>query len=345
MRRGWAKRMVIGLVWCTVLALAAGAALRIFCHDFWIPLVWWNAFTLYVYLPVYVCLLIALLLRRWRLAGLSAAVAACHLVWIAPDVLPRGRKVFDAQGDAGGTNHQAPGKFRLYYQNLNMHTDDYQQRMAEILAADPDVIALIELAPAWEDAIRKSPILSQYPHHTLRANPARSQQLAIFSKTPLVDVEHRFVLSRRLAVAETLHVGGTPVRMFCIHAPRPLEEQAEQYRGYWRDIIAWINAAQGARIVVGDFNATQHNAWYQRLTSRAHLHSAHRDAGRGYAVTWPNGRFPLPPIRIDHVLLSSQLACQSIREGSGGQSDHKPLICDLVLASGGAEEQDGDGGE
>ena len=47
-RGGWFKRSVVGFVWLVVLILAAGAALRLFLHDAWIPLIWWNSFTLYV---------------------------------------------------------------------------------------------------------------------------------------------------------------------------------------------------------------------------------------------------------------------------------------------------------
>jgi endonuclease/exonuclease/phosphatase (EEP) superfamily protein YafD len=331
-RGGWAKRLLVGAAWLAVLVMAAGAALRLFLHDRWMPLVWWNSFTLYVYLPVYACLLIALFMRRWRLAGLASAVAACHLVWITPDFLPPARRL-NVRGEEDRAS--AGGGFRLYYQNLNKHAEDFQSRIDAILEEDPDVIALVELDPPWEEAVKQSDIFTKYPHHTLRPNPLRSQQLAIFSKLPLDDVEYRYILGRRLAVAATVRVADAAVRVYCIHAPRPLEEQEEQFRGYCRDVVDWIGQSRIARVLVGDFNATQHSAWHQQLCSQGRLHSAHREAGRGYAVTWPNGRFPLPPIRIDHILLSPELVCRRIREGDGGQSDHKPLIAELALASGG----------
>ena len=158
-------------------------------------------------------------------------------------------------------------------------------RLGQLLAEDPDVIALVEFVPSWESAVRESEIFTKYPHQTLRPNPLRSQQLAIFSKRPLEDVEYRYVLGRRLAVAATLRTDDGPVRFFCIHAPRPIEEQAEQFRGYCRDVIDWVSQAEIPRVLVGDLNSTQHAAWYQRLCTRARLHSAHQEVGRGYAVT------------------------------------------------------------
>jgi endonuclease/exonuclease/phosphatase (EEP) superfamily protein YafD len=80
--------------------------------------------------------------------------------------------------------------------------------------------------------------------------------------------------------------------------------------------------------VVGDFNATQHSRVYEQLMS-GHFRSAHEDRGRGYATTWPNGLRPVPPIRIDQALMSPQVECVSIVEGTGLGSDHKPLILEL----------------
>jgi endonuclease/exonuclease/phosphatase (EEP) superfamily protein YafD len=59
------------------------------------------------------------------------------------------------------------------------------------------------------------------------------------------------------------------------------------------------------------------------------LRSAHVDRGRGYATTWPNGRLPFPPIRIDQALLSPDVECLRIEEGIGVGTDHEPLIVDV----------------
>jgi endonuclease/exonuclease/phosphatase (EEP) superfamily protein YafD len=61
------------------------------------------------------------------------------------------------------------------------------------------------------------------------------------------------------------------------------------------------------------------------------LRSAHDDRGRGYATTWPNGQNLCPPIRIDHALVSPEIEVESIREGRGRGSDHKPLILDVHI--------------
>jgi hypothetical protein len=93
-------------------------------------------------------------------------------------------------------------------------------------------------------------------------------------------------------------------------------------------MLPLLSGGQGPRVIVGDFNATQHSAVYELLTSGS-LQSAHEAVGRGYATTWPNGRYWLPPIRIDHAFVSAEAECVSIAEGRGRGSDHRPLILDV----------------
>ena len=101
-----------------------------------------------------------------------------------------------------------------------------------------------------------------------------------------------------------------------------------EYALYWQEIAPILAEQPEPLVVIGDFNATQHSLLYEQLIS-GRLRSAHEDRGRGYATTWPNGKRPFPPIRIDQAFLSPQVECISIVEGVGPGSDHKPLILDL----------------
>jgi endonuclease/exonuclease/phosphatase (EEP) superfamily protein YafD len=113
-----------------------------------------------------------------------------------------------------------------------------------------------------------------------------------------------------------------------LHAPRPIDGPKYDYRKYWQQMLPLLTPKQGPLIIVGDFNVTQHSEIYQQLTSGA-LQSMHEALGRGYAATWPNGRYLLPPVRIDHAFASPDIECVSISEGRGAGSDHKPLILDI----------------
>jgi len=51
------------------------------------------------------------------------------------------------------------------------------------------------------------------------------------------------------------------------------------------------------------------------------------------ATTFPNGLFPLPPLRLDHALMTEDLGCVDLAHGTGEGSDHRPVVLDLAWRS------------
>jgi endonuclease/exonuclease/phosphatase (EEP) superfamily protein YafD len=180
----------------------------------------------------------------------------------------------------------------------------------------------------WQRVVPKLPLMQPYIYGTHRTVPFGGEA-AIFSKRPLKDVK-RIWTALRMNYEIDIPVDGQTLRLFCLHAPRPMELPGQDYRGYWEKTLPIILSQPDPTIVLGDFNATQYSFVYQTLTSGS-FRSAHEDRGRGYATTWPNGVFWAPPIRIDQALLSPSVECLRIVEGRGHGSDHKPLIVDVRL--------------
>lgn len=323
-------RFCLIAAWLATLALAAVAAFRVFYHDGMYTLTCLNAFTRYLYLPVYVCLGWAFWQRRWALAVVGAAVAACHLTWIAPEFV-RDRR-FDVGGNPGAAAASDPPTVRIFFANVAAYNEFPEAFLDEIPAADPDVIVFVEYLPWWRAAARNSPVLKAYPFGTPQSVP-RGGEIAVYSRIPLENPQQTWA-THRPSFAFDIRAGGQPLRIFCLHSPRPIpwpmNLPQHDYRGYWEIIVPELLALSDPAVVVGDFNATPHSWVYRTLTAGI-LRSAHEDRGRGYATTWPNGQLLVPPIRIDHALLTRGVECVRIEEGLGIGSDHKPLILDVRL--------------
>jgi endonuclease/exonuclease/phosphatase (EEP) superfamily protein YafD len=302
------------------LCLAIVAVLRVLWHDATVPLVWLNAFTLYIYLPAYVVLAIAMWKRRWLLAVASGAVVGCHVMWVAPDFRPP--TPFEPPL---ASSADAPS-LRIFYANVRMGNLDVKGFYREIAAADPDVIVLVEIGRWWYEEMRKLPAFAPYQYGT-SVNNSFLGDVAVFSRRPTSRLQLVWAQDRLNCVLD-IPLGEVALRLFCLHSPRPLAEAPSLYRAFWRETEPMLAEQREPLVVIGDFNATQHSQVYKRLTS-GRLRSAHEDRGRGYATTWPNRYNPLPPIRIDHALLSPQVECVSIVEGLGKGSDHKPLVLDV----------------
>ena len=134
-----------------------------------------------------------------------------------------------------------------------------------------------------------------------------------------------------------VHVGETTVRLYAIHtwppfAPSMLSLHLAQM-GYLRRLAERDLADPSIDVVVlaGDLNASPMSRQYRRLRDTG-LVSAHERVGRGFATTWPNLPWPIPPMRLDHVLVGGRdVEVVSVHEGVGEGSDHQPVYVSLSL--------------
>ena len=330
--QSWMRRQVwrgtYWIAWFTVVSLAVVAALRFFYHDGAYVLIWLNAFTRYVYLPAYACLVWAAWQRRWVLTAVSAGVVAVHLALMAPDFLRDRRFDVAANTHADGVAAPASRTVRIFFANVRVDNTEYDAMLREIAQADPDVIVLVEYGWGWHLAFKSAPVMKPYIYGSGHEQRFIGS-VNMFSRLPLKSEAHDWINGRPMHSID-VDVGSQSLRIIGIHGPRPIDKPKYDYEGYWDQMVPRLTAPQGPLVVVGDFNATQHSEAYQRLTS-ANLRSGHDDRGRGYATTWPNGKHLLPPIRIDQVFLSPEVECKRMVEGVGKGSDHKPLIVDVHI--------------
>jgi endonuclease/exonuclease/phosphatase (EEP) superfamily protein YafD len=308
--------------WIVALSLLSIAALRLVYHDGTYVLIWFNAFTRYVYLPAYACLIFAAWQRRWLLALVSLVIVGCHLAWLAPDFL-RDRR-FDLPASAATIeNAAASPTMCIFFANVRENNEEYASMLQEISEADPDVIVLVEYGWGWHLTFKTSPVMAPYKYGTGHLQ-SHIGSVNVFSRLPLKTEVQSWIGGRPVHTIDVV-LGSQTLRVIGLHAPRPMDLPQYNYYEYWEEAAPVLLAQSEPVVIVGDFNATQHSRVYQTLTSDR-LRSAHEDRGRGYATTWPNGYYLPPPIRIDQALLSPDVECLSIREGIGRGSDHRPLV-------------------
>jgi endonuclease/exonuclease/phosphatase (EEP) superfamily protein YafD len=322
------SRFAIATAWCVTLGLLLVVALRFICHDARDVLLWFNAFTLYVYLPAYVIAAIAISQRRWWLAAANSTLIVFHLACVLPNYRPA--RFYPTQ-NASATVSQT---LRIFSANINATNPDRGRVLREIAKVNPDIIVLVEYRRWWTQDLRGSSVLKPYVYGT-NLNKAYDGEVAIFSRIPISKQQMLWIAGPRVNDVVDIPLGKTSLRLFALHSPRPFYEPPHNYGEFWKQAIPLISQQPRPLIVIGDFNATQFSRVYQELTALS-LRSAHDDRGRGYATTWPNGEDPVPPVRIDQAMLSPEVECLSIAEGVGEGSDHKPLILDIRVHGDGS---------
>ncbi|MCI0335105.1 MAG: endonuclease/exonuclease/phosphatase family protein [Planctomycetes bacterium] len=325
-RHGWLWWMCHVCLWLVTLSLLVAAVARIVYHDGTHELTWINAFTRYVYLPAYVCLAWAAWMRRWILSLVALAVVGCHVAWMMPNFV-RDRR-FDVPSEATVSQESESQTVRIFFANVLATNHDFTPLWKEIENANPDVVVLAESTRFSKDSFRQSPAMAAYVH----ANGVRKSQsgeVIVYSKLPIKSELQNWVTGRVVQTVD-IEVGVHTLRLIGLHAPRPMYPPQYDYFGYWKKMVPLLTSAEGPLVVIGDFNATEHSLVYKQLRDSG-LRSAHDDRGRGYATTWPNNRWRLPPIRIDQAFLSPDVECLRVAEGQGEGSDHRPIILDVQI--------------
>ena len=316
---------MLGLVllligWVIAIGLAIIAVLHVTVGDDTKLTLQLGAFTFWLYLPIYPVLIGALIGRQWWLALLAGAVAIAHIVWVLPSIsgatpIPKAART-------------AP-HFTMVSANIRYDNPTPDSLLAELERLDPDVLDLQEVTPDWLSRMQRDGLYLRYPYRAIAPGDGPSGT-AILSKLPLRDSAMTEVLRDQM-VRTTIVVGHRSVRLLAIHpfAPTDYELWKTQH-----DAITRLAKSEAKRypdlVLAGDFNSTQYNGWLRQLEDLG-LQSAHELRGRGLATTWPNGTRPLPPIQLDHVLVSKTVVPLSIREGTGTGSDHRPVITTLAV--------------
>lgn len=260
--------------------------------------------------------LLLVLLGRGLPALIGAAVCGLLLAVCWPQWTP----------ERGEPRPGAP-VIRLYSANLWIHNADVKAIRRSIAAADPDMIALVELG--LEPSARLDELLAGYPYRVQGSATRRRSGVAremIASRWPIRALDPQPAgVSNAAGVVET-PLG--PVTLMAVHTTRPwpFEVQWEQVRHF--TAVAEARADNpGAFIAAGDFNAVS-SAWLgRRMKAGTDLTPA-----PGWPGTWPAWVPEETAITIDQVWRSPELALVSRRLGERNGSDHRPVVTEFTLA-------------
>jgi endonuclease/exonuclease/phosphatase family metal-dependent hydrolase len=328
----------------SVLAVVVPASVLSFVYKTGIVSTWWLELAQYVPYPVYllpaiVALGLSFLLGwRWRLA------AAGGLVLVVTVLMG----LVLGQADAG------VGRVRLMTYNVKAYlverqSGSYAPLAWEVALHDPDILLM-------QDAERLSERRREVPDTATTVFKGRhvfeTGQYIVVSRFPLRDCRVEQIPYRgesHTYVRCVVQVNGVDVDLVNVHLKSPREglnaarhEQADGI-GEWQQnfadrlgqatqLAADISGRQRPLILAGDLNAPESSPVLHQLLGRG-LRDAFSSAGWGYGYTHGHSLKPrISFLRIDHILVSSEIGVTDSYAGGKDASDHRPVIADLLLA-------------
>lgn len=218
----------------------------------------------------------------------------------------------------------------------------------------PDVLCLQEFwyaknknGTAYIEASQK---VGKMPHTIWR----QYEELAIFSKYPILRSEVRYFGSTNGYRYADLQVGEQVIRVYNVHlrsnsitglANKVAESGNLQEKQTWlniRGIMGRFKRAARERaeqveelsahianspypvLACGDFNDIPQSYSYHRMTQV--LNDAFKKAGSGIGITYA-GRIPF--LRIDYIFCDSDFEPWICKRGAVGFSDHRPVVAEI----------------
>ncbi|MGX1308645.1 endonuclease/exonuclease/phosphatase (EEP) superfamily protein YafD [Amorphus suaedae] len=272
------------------------------------------------FLPHIVCgiaallTIVALVLRRRSPLVVAAALVVCLGVGLA---------LYKATLTAPGTT----GGLRVMTANLLFSNTDVPAFVLSVRANDPDLLVVQERVPFWTDAIDRT-LGAEYA--LIASSPANTTNMYLRKARQTCPVpELRTPIAENAALGCVV-IDGLAVLVLGVHAPRAKDEQAGVERS--TSLAAYratLGEAQMPRIVAGDFNASPlapSMADFMRQTAVA----MPAEGGVWFSASWP-AVAPAVGVRIDHVLVSREMAAQLVAVGPPIGSDHLPVTVDVSL--------------
>lgn len=286
-------------------------------------------FVMYYALASAVLLMLALGLRRWRIAVVVLLIFLFNGWGLVPIFRPNQR----AAVTVGPV-------LRLAQVNLLHKNRDHVRALDFIRHCDVDVMFLQEIDPWWERTVRGSDV----PYRFVVTRPAEGSfgiamlvhdalgdDTITVEDTRVIEFANGSVGAERPGIEATLLFAGQRVKLLSIHPPPPTTTAFS----HLRDAIllkakAWADAQTEPHVIIGDLNTTPWSHAFTSLIGDGQLISTQN--GFGNQGTWPT-HLPMPwLLPIDHCVYSPQWVCVDRETGPETGSDHLPLLVSLVLA-------------
>ena len=259
------------------------------------------------------CFLVALIRARQRtVLGVVSTITAALLLWQLSWQAP-----FFVADDRPMTTDP------ITVLSLNLRAGQADRSELAAVAADADIVVLVEVTPWALQGLRNGPMAARFPY-IVPSEQTVSNGSAIFSRYPLSDVRLLPPTSwqMRSAVADVPQIGDLTV--VAAHPCNPFCGNGKWVREHAVLERFLPTLGSGPVIVAGDFNAIDDHAPMRRLYADGY-ESATDVAGAGWLPTYPSNSSIPPLLPIDHILLNDKLTASSVSSFAVAGTDHRGL--------------------
>ncbi|OZF38461.1 hypothetical protein CH294_08735 [Rhodococcus sp. 14-2483-1-1] len=316
MQRTWV-RILTGTI--AILGILTGlAALGVYYTDTRVNvLIALASFVPLMFIAVVLGALVALIGRRWVLAGVSTLVLAAGAVSYAP------LYVADAVPSSDGV------RLRVMQANLMVGRADPTAVVGQARENSVDVVTIQELTDESVIGLRDAGMEELFPYSYLRPYVTGGGGAGIYSRLPISD-NRELVGYGPVNLATRIEVPDSePISLLAVHPGPAYVTPADIWTAELDTLRGDLEAVSGTGpvIVSGDFNTTYSHKKFRNLLDAGYSDAA-AQLGKGLVPTYPTDKGTPAVVGIDHILSNSGHARSLERIDLPG-SDHHGLIGEI----------------
>ncbi|MCG8352832.1 MAG: endonuclease/exonuclease/phosphatase family protein [Chloroflexales bacterium] len=264
------------------------------------------------------CMLTGLFLQYRRLSTLVLLPALLvNIAILAPFFLPQ-----------ASAHPSASTPLRIVSINVFTENEAHDAVIDFIVETNADIVFLSEVEPALMAQLDR--ILGESYPYVHDESVRGTLGLAFISRHPFIEAQTIPLGGRRRRlITASLNWQGTPVQIYGMHPLPPFNGRwTAQRNGEIETIQKLVQDSPQAVVLLGDFNASPWSYPLRRLNDTTNL----RHAGLGYGI-WPTWQYGTTLISapLDHIFVSPEWTVTTYDTSGDVQSDHKPIVADLLL--------------
>lgn len=298
------------------------------------------SFVPWLFAPIVLCLVLALLWRRRLLAVVAAAALAAMLWWHAGFLLPRESVSDAAVATAQASADPSDGVARVMTLNTAHGAASAEEVVALVREKNVEVLCLQELTDDFLSELSAAGLYDLLPNYVISdeasaiSNGGRN---GIWTLAPMDNVSGNLLpIDTSSMPAGTVQIGGLDVRVVSVHPNSPVRG-AQDLWDEGLGVIGSLSEYDHTYLVMGDFNSTWDHARFRELLGTGFV-DAGSEAGEGFHMTYPSGTLAgieLPSlVEIDHIVYArdSGITVSELEATEVSGTDHRALLGVLEVA-------------
>jgi endonuclease/exonuclease/phosphatase (EEP) superfamily protein YafD len=309
--------------WLIIGVLALVVVARAVAWDEWRLFAEMDAATAVLFLPAWLVLVVAMVGKKWWMAGAAALLCAAQVIYVAPEVL--------AYSSIPAAVRTEP---TIHLFDANVQDDNHSMAgyIEQLRSYRPDLVTLEETVPWDYDQFLQSGVFHDLPYRFTVVDTRGSRGFIIASRYPLghATVLHVHRLAYMIRFSLSFH--GQRLPLWVVHTTPPVNPDWNNWNLELNGVYSELEKIHPRQLLmVGDFNASWGNRGFRAILSTG-LTDAAAARGQPFDFTW-NQRLPvLPPvIRIDHVLTGGDLTVTTISTHDGPGSEHRDITATVAV--------------